>query len=106
MCKYLETVDSRAKVHSFNVFALPMSIANYYKCLDKAAWRSLLTCLRCLVAELEEGRSGLRGLASGGDPNLRVESPTNSIHDASVSLCLFVRLIASKNLCVAVRFRP
>lgn len=31
------------------------------------------------------GRSGPRGLASGGDSNLRVEPPTNSIHDTSVS---------------------
>lgn len=62
MSKYFQAVDSRAMIHSFNVFALPMSIANYYECLDKAAWKSLLTCLRYLVAELKEG-AALEGWA-------------------------------------------
>lgn len=42
------------------------------------------------------GRSGPREPASGGDLNLRVESPINSIHDASVSIDdIFVSLCQS-----------
>lgn len=55
MCEHFQTVNSKAIIHYYNLFALPISIANYYEFLDKAAWKSRLTCLLCVVAELEEG---------------------------------------------------